>query len=289
MGSLFLGVDGGGSGCRVRLTDADGRILGSAAGGPGNIRLGLDVVWAGILAAADHALAEAGLDRAVLARLHVGLGLAGITDPADTERVRDAGPAFASLGIATDSHAACLGAFAGADGGIVIVGTGSVGYARIRGEPHVVGGWGFEVSDQGSGTDIGREAIRAALLGHDGLEQHSDFTRDLMARFGGDPAAIVAWVGAARPRDYAGLARPVLDFAGRGDPVATAILERAAGQIGRLIERLRELGAAEICLMGGLGPALEAWLPAPIRAGLVRPRGDAVDGALRLAREAAGS
>ncbi|MGB8844015.1 MAG: BadF/BadG/BcrA/BcrD ATPase family protein [Aliidongia sp.] len=289
MGALFLGVDGGGSGCRVRLADGEGLVLGSAAGGPGNIRLGLDAVWAAILAATDQALAQAGFDRAALSRIHAGLGLAGIVSPADAARIRAAGPDFAGVGIATDSHAACLGAFAGADGGIVIVGTGSAGYALIGGVPHAVGGWGFEVSDQGSGADIGREAIRAALLGHDGLGPHTDFSRDLMARLGGHPAEIVAWAGTARPRDYAELVRQALEFAERGDPIATAILKRAAGQISRLIERLQEMGAAEICLMGGLGPTLETWLPPSIRGVLVKPRGDAVDGALHLAREAAAS
>jgi hypothetical protein len=52
-------------------------------------------------------------------------------------------------------------------------------------------------------------------------------------------------------------------------------------------ERLRTLWGGEICLMGGPGPALERWLPAAIRASLIPPRGDAVEGAFRLAREAA--
>jgi glucosamine kinase len=286
MGALFLGVDGGGSGCRVRLTDRADRVLGAGIGGPCNIRLGLDAAWAAIGGAIDGALAEAGLTRAALSRIHAGLGLAGITTPADAERVRAANPGFASLSIATDAHTACLGAFAGADGGIVIVGTGSAGYALIGGDRHSIGGWGFEVSDQGSGADIGREAIRVALLAHDGLAAPGDFTKAVMQQFGGHPAGIVAWAGTARPCDYAELARLALDFAARGDPAATAILERAAGQIGTLIGRLRAMGVREICLMGGLGPALERWLPATIRAILTGPRGDAVEGALRLARQA---
>src|SRR5580658_343901 len=255
MGPLFLGVDGGGSGCRVRLVDAAG--------------------------------AEAGLDRAVLARIHAGVGLAGIMTPADLPRIRAAGPRFASLRLASDAHIACLGAFAGEDGAIVIVGTGSVGHAVIGGEARTVGGWGFEISDLGSGADIGREAVRAAVLGHDGLGPAGAFTAAVMARLGGSPARAVAWADTAHPRDYAEFARDTVRFAEEGDPVAAAILNTAAARIGALVCRLQTLGAARVCLMGGLGPVLEARLPVSSRSALARPRGDALDGAIRLARAAA--
>jgi glucosamine kinase len=287
MEPLFLGMDGGGTGCRVRLVDAKGRVLGTGTGGAANIRLGHDVAWSAIMAASDTALGMAGLDRGALPQLHVGMGVAGIMRPSDIERLRAAGPRFAGLEIATDAHTACLGAFAGEDGGIVISGTGSVGYALIRGEAHSIGGWTFQVSDQGSGADIGREVVRAALLGYDGLGPASDFTERIMTRLGGRPAEVVAWSDTAQPRDYAEFARDTLDFAGRGDPIANAILNRAAGQIANMIRRLHELGAAEICLMGGLAAALEARLPEEARAGLTAPLGDALDGAIRMARQAA--
>jgi glucosamine kinase len=280
----FLGVDGGGSGCRVRLVDESGHEHGTGVGGATNIRLGLDAAWASILAATDQALAKAGLERDALPRIHAGLGLAGITGAVDIGRVRAAGPGFASITVETDAHTACLGAFAGQDGAIIIVGTGSVGYAIIRGEPLSIGGWGFEASDQGSGADIGREAVRAALLGYDGLGPTSDFTAGVMKRLGGHPPQVVAWANTARPRDYGEFARDTLGFARLGDPVAAAILERAADHIGVFIRRLRGLGAAKICLMGGLGPALESWLPPWAQAVLARPQGDAVDGAILLAR-----
>jgi len=280
----FLGVDGGGSGCRVRLVDESGREHGAGVGGATNIRLGLDAAWASILAATDQALAKAGLERDALPKIHAGLGLAGITGAVDIGRVRAAGPNFARITVETDAHTACLGAFAGQDGAIIIIGTGSVGYAIIRGEPLSIGGWGFEVSDQGSGADIGREAVRAALLGYDGLGPTSDFTAGIMKRLGGHPPQVVAWANTARPRDYGEFARDTLGFARLGDPVAAAILERAADHIGVFIRRLRGLGAARICLMGGLGPALESWLPPWAQAVLARPLGDAVDGAILLAR-----
>jgi glucosamine kinase len=286
---LFLGVDGGGTNCRVRLCDAAGTRRGEGIGGAANIRLGLDASWASIMTATDIALGEAGLTRAALGRIHAGLGLAGILGIADIERVRAAAPPFASVTANTDAHTACLGAFGGRDGAILIIGTGSAGYALVAGTPHPIGGWGFEVSDEGSGADIGRRAVRAALRAHDGLGTASGFTAAVMARLGGHPVAIVAWVDAARPKDFASLAPEALAHAQRGDPVAVDIMRRAGENISRLIRRLQALGAQKVCLMGGLAPSLVAWLEPGIPAVLATPEGDALDGAILMARCASGS
>ncbi|MEA1675496.1 BadF/BadG/BcrA/BcrD ATPase family protein [Nitrospirillum sp. BR 11163] len=286
---LYMGVDGGGTGCRARLTNAAGDRLGEGRGGPANIRLGLDVSWAAILAACDQALAQAGLDRDALSRTHVGLGLAGICRAEDERAVEAGAPArFASVTARNDAHTACLGAFDGADGAILIAGTGSIGYALVGGIGRPVGGWGFEVSDEGSGAHLGREAARAALRGHDGLGPHTPFTLHVLTRLGGDPAAVVAWAGAAKPGDYGTLAPLTLDFAAAGDPVATQLVETAAGQLTAHVRRLVELGAPKVCLMGGLAPVIEPWLAPWARRLLVPARGDALDGGLHLARAAAG-
>lgn len=281
---LFLGVDGGGSHCRVRLVDGAGRVLASAAGGPANIRLGVERSWGAIGGAIDDALAAAGLGREALARIHAGMGLAGIVGPQDLDAVRAAAPGLAGLAIESDAHIACLGAFGGADGGIVIIGTGSRGYALTGGTGQSIGGWGFPISDLGSGADIGREAVRAAVLAYDGLGPSSRFTADLLARLGGTPGTALAWAEAAQPRDYAALAPEVVAATAAGYPVAAAILIEAGNRITRLIDRLHRLGAVRICLVGGLASALEPWLPAPARALLVPPQGDALDGAILLAR-----
>src|SRR5579859_5315205 len=277
-GDLFLGVDGGGTGCRVRLVDAAGRRLGEGEAGPANIRLGLEASWRQIMLATGLALGSVGLDGDALPRLHVGLGLAGITGPADAARVA----------VETDAHTACLGAFAGQDGAILILGTGSIGYALIGGQPRSVGGWGFEISDDGSGAQLGREAVRAAVRAYDELVAPSDFTDAVMARLGGHPREVVAWVNDAKPADYGRLAPLVLDHARRNDPVAVALVREAAGHVANLVRRLAALGAGRVAPMGGLAPALEDWLDDGTRRMLVAAEGDAVDGALLLARRTIG-
>ena len=283
-GTLFLGVDGGGTGCRVRLVDAAGHVLGEGTAGAANIRLGLNESWGQILAATDQALAAAGLDRNALARIRTGLGLAGITGPAEAERVRAAAPGFAGVVAETDAHTACLGAFGGRDGAILILGTGSAGYAIVGGRSHPIGGWGFEISDDGSGAQLGREAIRAAVRAYDGLGPASDLTQAIMARLGGHPPDVVAWVGSARPGDYGSLAPLVVEFARQDDPVATALMRAAAAHVATFVRRLLELGAGRVALMGGLAPILRDWLDPALTGVLTTAEGDAMDGAVLLAR-----
>ncbi|WP_044559987.1 BadF/BadG/BcrA/BcrD ATPase family protein [Azospirillum sp. B4] len=281
----YLGVDGGGTKCRARLRASDGTLLGEGLGGPANIRLGLDRAWASILEAIRAALAQAGLDAGAFPRLHVGMGLAGIVTSADGVRTRAAAPAFASLSAETDAHTACLGAFSGQDGAILIAGTGSAGYALIGGRGHAVGGWGFEVSDEGSGAAIGREAIRVALRAHDSLAPETGLTRQIRQRLGGSPAAIVSWVNDAGPADYGHLAPDVLAHAARGDLVACTILSKAARELETYIRHLHALGAARLCLMGGMAAPLTPWLSPWARSLLVAPEGDALEGALLMARQ----
>jgi glucosamine kinase len=286
-GILFLGVDGGGTGCRVRLIDAAGTVLGEGKAGAANIRLGLDVSWGQILQATDQALGQAGLDRTALPRIHAGLGLAGITGPTDSRRVAASAPPVASVAAETDAHTACLGAFGGRDGAILILGTGSAGYAIVEGQSHPIGGWGFEISDDGSGAQLGREAVRAAVRAYDGLGPASDFTLAIMARLGGHPPDVVAWVNGAKPGDYGSMAPLAIEFARRGDPVAAALIRQAVAHVDNFIRRLIELGAGRVALMGGLGPVLEPWLDGAARRVLADAEGDAMDGAVLLARRRA--
>lgn len=282
---LFAGVDGGGTKCRVRLRDADGQLLSQAEGGPANIRLGLNMVWVNILDALGQALRQAGQPEA-WDRVAIGLGLAGIADAEDVARTLKAGPRFARIDAASDAHTACLGAFSGRDGAILISGTGSAGYAWVGGKACPVGGWGFEVCDYGSAADLGREAIRIALQAVDGLAPKSAFTDAMLRHFGGQPADIVHWVTTAKPRDYGALAPMIMGYANQNDIVAVPLVEKQAHDIGRYIARLIELGADKVCLVGGMAPVFTPWLSPAARSALAEPEQDALDGAILLAQGA---
>jgi len=77
-GPLFVGVDGGGTGCRARVEDAEGSLLGTGIAGPAALRLGVDRALSEVEKACRVALDEAGLGPDTLNSVHAAVGLAGI-------------------------------------------------------------------------------------------------------------------------------------------------------------------------------------------------------------------
>ncbi len=280
--SFLLGIDGGGTSCRARLCDSAGHPLGEGRAGSANVQLGVDSSYAAILTATDQALAAAHLDRSILKHTHAGLGLAGAVSAAIRAEVSGFNHLFASVSVETDAHTACLGAHGGENGGILILGTGSCGVALVSGSFYNVGGWGFPVSDQGSGAWIGLELVRYALQAHDKIVPASALSRALMERFEHDPVRVVAWMDGARPRDYGAWVPLVAEYAERGDTLANRLLDGAAKDASLLLHAVRNRGAERISLMGGISPLLAPRLPSKDRHLLVPPRGDAMDGALML-------
>lgn len=284
MSGLFLGIDGGGTKCRARLRDAQGRLLGEGTGGASNMRLDADIVWHSVLTACRTALAQAGLQETELGRIHAGIGAAGAGQASAVERFLTRSHPFASLAIETDAHTAWLGAFGGGDGAILIIGTGSCGYGGASGQCHYVGGWGYEISDEGSGAALGRALLREAIRAHDGRIPATALSAALWAEFRNDPEVLVDWVGSAKPADYARYAPMVIDHAQKRDPLAVTLMAEAARGIADIANRLLDLGAPRLCLFGGLAEALRPWLPPPISQTIVPPAADALDGAILLAQ-----
>ena len=283
-GELFLGVDGGGTQCRARLADRAGRILGEGVAGPANIRLGLEASFAAVLDAARQCLAETRLGASALGRTNACLALAGATEPPELAAARARRLPFRHTLITTDAHAACVGAHRGRDGGVVIAGTGSVGWAILRGKQYRVGGWGLALSDEGSGAWLGREAMRRVLWAYDGRIAWSGLLTRLFEGFHADPHAIVGWAATARPADFGRLAPVVVEHMARDDPAAIELIQQASRHVDALAARLISLGAERIALVGGLAPYLAPWLARETRRHLVAPEGDALAGALQLAR-----
>ena len=189
--------------------------------------------------------------------------------------------------ITTDAHAACIGAHGNRDGAVIVAGTGTIGWAVLKGKSYRVGGWGLPISDEGSGAWLGCEALRRVLWAFDGRIAWTPLLRALFAHFGDDPHAIVRWTQTATPRDFGLFAPRVFDHAGHGDPVAGELMDLAAGHIDALASRLISAGATQLALVGGCAPFLKPRLRALARSRLVEPAGDALQGAVYLARSAA--
>lgn len=283
MTQFFLGVDAGGSNCRCRLVDATGRVLATARAGPANAGLGLAALYATLQEVTERAIGTAGLDAAQVAGIRAAMGIAGISRPGVRAALDDLAFPFASTVFDTDAAIANLGAHGGADGAVLIIGTGSVAQVRVRGQNFRIGGYGFPISDEGSGAALGLSAMRHALRALDGRSRATPLSTAVTERFGHDTARAVAWMDQATPRDYGSFAPLVMDHAEADDAIARSIVEDAVGHIERFIETIFERGAARCALLGGLSAKMRPWLRARTVARLSEPLGDALSGALYLA------
>ncbi len=280
-----MGVDAGGSKCSARLADASGHIIGRGLSGPANINTGIGNVFSTILEATSQAISEAKLDTQAIPTIRASIGVAGIGREGAKAALQAQEFPFHSTNIYTDGFIANTGAHSGADGGIVIIGTGSIAIGRLGGKNIRIGGYGFPISDEGSGAYIGLRAIRITLRASDGRILHSDLTRQLFQKFGRKTHGIIAWMDKATAADYAVLAPIVVEAAEAGDRQGRMIIRHAANHIDLMVCGLYKSGVPRCALLGGLAPKIKPWLSPDTSAKLVKPDGDALDGALWLARQ----
>jgi glucosamine kinase len=282
----FLGVDGGATRCRARLRDWSGVLLAQTIGPAANIYVDYSGAVEVVRQAVADAFHSAGLRMAVAGEAALGIGLAGLSTRDEAARISAdlmTINGVASVEAANDAVTACLGAHAGADGGIVIAGTGTAGIARVNGRQIVIGGHGFLLGDDGSAARIGADAIRAALRACDGLGAATPLTQSLMKHFGDDPHVALQWALTARPSDYGAFAPRVLEAAGSGDMIARSIVEAAVAALAALSRAVRALGAERVALVGGLSGPIRAHFGADLNSALLQPLFDATDGAILLA------
>lgn len=276
----LIGVDGGGTGTRVRLADPTGAELAQASAGPSALSHGIENAWTTILSAIGEACAVADVGSPPFSAMAIGLGLAGVHNKDWAARFVAADPGFAALVLDTDGFTTLMGAHGGAPGAIVAIGTGSVGEAMLGDGTKVeVGGWGFPAGDEASGAWMGLRALNHIEQVLDGRVPGGAFASEVIAACGGNRDAVQIWLGRANQTAYAGLARFVV-LHGESDPVARAILEHAGREVASIAHALDPAQALPLALCGGLGEVLLAWLPPETRARCLPARGDSARGAL---------
>lgn len=263
---LFAGVDGGGTRTRVAVADSTGRLLGRGEAGLGNLHHATESEVREHLAAAFAAATTAAGGRtADLAS--VFFGMAGVTSEVTASRFRqlalDLGLGHARFGIDHDIRIALAGGLAGGPGIALIVGTGSSCYGRTAdGRTWQTGGWGSLVADEGSGYDLGRQAIIASVRMSDGRLAPSAL-RDVVFRFLGvrnvsDILHRLYEQGIER-NEIAALAPAVVNLAESGDVAALAILDTGARELAVMVAAnhrcLPTAPQPSVVVTGGLGTA----------------------------------
>lgn len=282
------GIDGGGTGTRVRLYSREGALLGQGEAGPSGLSQGVPQAWRHVRQALDAAFGAAGLPPAPPAQVALGLGLAGAGVPAQREAFLQADPGHALCVLDNDGVTQLLGAHGGGPGIVVAAGTGSVAAARYAGgRTAQAGGWGFPVGDEGSGAWLGLRSMQHAHAALDGRESPTRLSQTLFDRIGGTPAALLAWCAGAGAPQYAQLAPWVFAEAERGDGKAQALLQAAADELQRLVDALQAgQPPLPVVASGSVGVRLAALWPPELRDRVVPPQGDSIDGALWLVRAA---
>jgi glucosamine kinase len=283
--TYLIGVDGGGTGTRVRLAHADGRECGRGDAAASGLGLGIAEAWQHIEQAIARAFEDAGLPQPPRAGLGLGLGLAGANVQALAERFLAADPGYARLALDSDAATTLRGAHEAPVGAVIALGTGSIGLARwADGRTREVGGWGFETGDEASGAWLGRHAVNHLEQVLDGRRGASAFSAALAERCGATRQALFTWMGGADAGRYARLAPLVLSH-GPHDDTARELLLQAGAQVARMAEALDPAQGLPLALCGGLAEPLRPWLPPALQARARQPRHDSAWGALHLLKE----
>ncbi|MDP3862125.1 MAG: BadF/BadG/BcrA/BcrD ATPase family protein [Phaeovulum sp.] len=269
---FYLGIDGGGSGCRAVLADASGRVLGRGIAGPANVCTDAEAALANVLVASAQAMAGVCVPAEVVAVL----GLAGANVAAGVLAAR---LPFARVRIESDVLTSVKGAFHDDAGIVAVLGTGSVFARQMGGEIRSAGGWGLILGDEGGGAWLGRALLARALRAVDGHTPQTPLLAGIVTEFGSS-AGVVQFAAQATPAEFAALAPRLVES---DDAAAQALMREADTEVAAAIELLQPpAGRLPVAFLGGLGPIFAARLGG--RWPRAESLGDALAGALWLAR-----
>lgn len=297
--TLLVGVDVGGSKTAALADAGDGTV--HRASGPGAaVRPGKALASALVIAeVARQAMGQTGAVRATV--LVVGAAGAGralerdaLRESLRTEELAD------QVHVTTDIEIALEAAFGGQPGIVVSAGTGSIAVGRDRhGRIDRIGGYGWQMGDEGSGYAIGRAALGAVGRAADGRSPGTALHGCVLDRTGSrDLDHLVRWAASASPAEVAALAPHILEVAAEGDPVAQGIADYAARELSQLAITLAERLSAEppigVAVTGGLlggdTPLRRAVIQKLLEGPQLQPVEEPVDaaaGALSIARRLA--
>lgn len=291
MARYYLGVDGGGTNCRIRLADAELNTLADAAGGRSNLQIEAgDPAWRSIMDGTREAFAKAGIDYAETANTYACFGMAGGRLPSAREAFEQRDWPFAATRVYDDVDIARAGAHGGEDGAIIIIGTGSAALGVLNGVRHQCGGWGFHIGDQMSGAILGRELVRTAVEAGDGLIEGTPLCDAVIAKLGGDLDSVMAWsFDNRRPADYGAFIPLLFDYYETGDPVAQRLIALELSEVDKYVAWFKARGYTRLAPVGGFGTRLYPELTARYGALMVMPQHEPLHGAVILAKQNFGS
>ena len=145
---------------------------------------------------------------------------------------------YAKIRVEGDIHNVIFGVKGASDRCIAaICGTGSVVYGYDGEALTRYGGWGYLFDNAGSGFDIGRDAIRHALMAEEGECPESALSRAVREKVGGKIFENIGEIYAKGKDHIASFAPVVIGLASEGDADALEIVKRTTSRLAALINR----------------------------------------------------
>jgi glucosamine kinase len=239
----YVGIDGGGTKTRCVLGDETTVLAQSTTGGSNIVRLGEQQAREALHGAICQVCAAAKISPHQIRA--VCIGAAGAARPEIAGKIRsllaelmpEAGPEMAvpRIEVVGDTAIALAAAFGAGPGVIAIAGTGSIVYGRnAAGHTARAGGWGFAISDEGSGHWIGRGAISAILSARDRRLDTVLSAMVLAAWKLNTIDELVQQANSTPPPDFPRLFPLVLRAADGGDSIARDLLADAGEKLAAL-------------------------------------------------------
>ena len=134
----------------------------------------------------------------------------------------------------------------------VICGTGFIAYARQKEQLVRVCGWGYLLEEAGSGYDMGREALRAALSHRDRIGPETLITGLVEKRLGRSAWDSVDRIYGEDKSFIASFAPVIFEAYSRGDAVAEKILRSNVERIAHVLNRIyEEYGCGDMVIFSG--------------------------------------
>ena len=278
----LVGVDGGGSGTRVIVTDKKFTILASAQGDPSALGQGIEKSWRSIVDTLASAFHYGSIPAPMLAECAIGLGLSGANNVIWKNEFYMRNPGFKKILVDTDGFTTLLGAHDGNPGVIVAVGTGSVGMVmNTEGVRKDVSGWGFPSGDEASGAWLGLRAAALTQKTLDGRRRQSTLSEMVLKFCGKEPSHFLSWLGNAGQNSFARLA-PLVFQSAATDNDAKNLLIQAGIEVEFMIKAMDPKAELPLSICGRLGEALIPFLPEETKSRNLAAQGDSTIGALLL-------
>ena len=230
MKQYLMGIDGGGTKTDVMLCDQAGRMIARHIGGPSGLAgKDLKTASAHVQESIKAVCLTAHIQPEDIASIYAGIS--GCGTPAFRQQYErffaDYMPSSVQVRVDSDAINALSAGIGPEDGLIAIAGTGSCVYGRKSGTMYRVGGCGYLLGDEGSGFDLGRRALTAALKAIDGRSGHTAITTLLKKQLGNEETWFSQVYQPDARRVIASLAPVLLEAAEAGDETALLNLQEA--------------------------------------------------------------